>query len=189
MKNRTHTQHTRRRFCTLAASALIAPLSVRCAGSGGVAQRNATTHEYEHVIGVLTQAGSRIFPGDTQCPDARGLGMETFLRRQCDTPHYVEICKDLRRFVTLLDRRARDECGGTFLTCGEALQDAILEECNSAAVSAFAARMFNIMVDITMEACFCDPRYGGNRDMAGWDIMSSALEYEWLVPGGCDEHK
>lgn len=80
-----------------------------------------------------------------------------------------------RAAIAALDAHCRERFDGSaFADLGEEDQDALLtrmedDELEFDGVSASA--FFGMLHDNTVEGFFCDPIYGGNRDMIGWRLV------------------
>jgi gluconate 2-dehydrogenase gamma chain len=77
--------------------------------------------------------------------------------------------------IAALDDYCRERFEGqTFADLPEGEQDSILaliEEEQLAFDTAPASAFFEMVLDNTIEGFFCDPIYGGNRDMVGWKLV------------------
>lgn len=140
----------------------------------------------------------RLIPTDELGPGAREAGVVRFIDNQLagsygrgerwymkgpfadglETQGYQEARPpaDLyRAAIAALDAHCRETFDGrVFAELGEDDQDAILkriedEELEFEDVSATA--FFGLLRDNTVEGFFCDPIYGGNRDMIGWRLV------------------
>ncbi|MEW6439922.1 MAG: gluconate 2-dehydrogenase subunit 3 family protein [bacterium] len=88
-----------------------------------------------------------------------------------------------------LDGMARQRYGKPFAGCSDGEQDAILAEL---AVGRYRAAKFNgavffqQLMELTLEGFFSDPRYGGNRNRAGWELIGipDGLRSCWWNPHG-----
>ena len=70
--------------------------------------------------------------------------------------------------------RARNCTGATPVTLTEAQKDAVLIDFELGAVAGFkqAAEFFETVRYHVLEGVFCEPQYGGNRDMIGWRLVN-----------------
>ena len=80
-----------------------------------------------------------------------------------------------RTAIAALDDHCRERFEGrTFAELQEDDQDAILSEIEDEELDfdgVSAAAFFAMLQDNTVEGFFCDPIYGGNRDMVGWRLV------------------
>jgi len=140
----------------------------------------------------------RLIPADDLGPGAREAGVVDFIDSQLAGPFgrgerwymkgpFADGLKTqgyqseyppaqlYRAAIAALDGHCRERFDGrVFAELGEAEQDAVLrqldeEELDFDGVSAGA--FFDMLQDNTVEGFFCDPIYGGNRDMVGWRLV------------------
>lgn len=80
-----------------------------------------------------------------------------------------------RRAIEALDAHCRDRFGDrAFADLAEGEQDALLgrmEEGELELDGVPARGFFDLVRENAIEGFFCDPIYGGNRDMAGWKLV------------------
>lgn len=147
---------------------------------------------------TLDAATARLIPSDDTGPGAREAGVVDFIDRQLAgfygrgqrwymQPPFMEPLAtqgyqsehppaDLIRLgLAELDAHSRQTRDGRdFADLDEGEQDEVLtaideEETEFEAVSAKA--FFDFLKEMTIEGFFCDPVYGGNRDMVGWRLV------------------
>lgn len=138
---------------------------------------------------------ARLIPSDDTGPGAREANVVTFLERQLagfygraerwymrgpfadqplDTQGYqTELTPAAlwRAGLAGLDAHARQQHGKPFADLSEEVQDEILTAMEAGEItfeSVSAKLFFGFALEMTVEGFFCDPVYGGNRDMAGW---------------------
>ena len=138
---------------------------------------------------------ARLIPTDDTGPGAREADVVTFLDRQLagfygraqrwymsgpfpeplDTQGYQapHTPADLwRRGLAALNVHCRNTHEGRdFVELTEAEQDAVLTAIDEEEIefeTVPAKQFFDFAREMTIEGFFCDPIYGGNRDMAGW---------------------
>jgi gluconate 2-dehydrogenase gamma chain len=72
-----------------------------------------------------------------------------------------------------VDQLAQIQQGAPFVALSEAAQDALLQalEVGKAASVPHGAEFFAMVRDHVLEGVFCEPSYGGNRDLVGWRIV------------------
>ncbi len=141
---------------------------------------------------------ARLIPSDDTGPGAREAGVTDFIDNQLagqygrgerwymrgpfsDGTKQQGYQSDLppaelyRHAIEALDAHCRDRFDGkVFADLPADEQDAILkriddEELERDGVS--AKLFFGMLLDNTVEGFFCDPIYGGNRDMVGWKLV------------------
>lgn len=81
----------------------------------------------------------------------------------------------MRMGLAALDRFANDQFGGNFADLSEEQQDQLIERMVEGDAEGFEPltpkSFFQAMRRYTSEGIFCDPVYGGNRDMVGWRLI------------------
>lgn len=79
-----------------------------------------------------------------------------------------------RAAVGALDDFCRNQFGKLFADLSDDKQDALLKQLDEGKLTfaGFSARtFFRLVRENTIEGFFCDPIYGGNRDMVGWKLV------------------
>jgi gluconate 2-dehydrogenase gamma chain len=79
-----------------------------------------------------------------------------------------------RAAIPAIDDAVHKAKGGTFARLAGPDQDAFLQQIETGAVDlgqVDAIAFFTLLLQNVMEGFFCDPLYGGNRDMAGWKLI------------------
>ncbi len=79
-----------------------------------------------------------------------------------------------RTGLAALEQHCRDNHGAGFAALEDDTQDDILRAMEDGEIdlgSTNAAQFFDFMREMTIEGFFCDPVYGGNRDMVGWRMV------------------
>lgn len=80
-----------------------------------------------------------------------------------------------RAGLQALDRHVQETSGGRFADLAETQQDEAVAALAEGTVSSFttpsAQDFFTMVRAHTIEGMFCDPLYGGNRDMVGWRLI------------------
>ncbi len=79
-----------------------------------------------------------------------------------------------RSAIEALDAHCEGAEGAVFAALSEERQDAILtriEEGELELDGVSAAAFFDLVLENAIEGFFCDPIYGGNRDMVGWKLV------------------
>ncbi len=141
---------------------------------------------------TIEAIAARIFPGDPTDPGAREAGVVDYIDRSL-----AGFLKDLqtfyRRALQELDDYARERHGAAFSALTEKDQDSMLSALDSSIetesreysadssrdgsrgedeeVSDLLTRFFSIVREHVLQGMFCDPVYGGNRDVVGWRLL------------------
>jgi gluconate 2-dehydrogenase gamma chain len=119
--------------------------------------------------GTLDAVLARLIPKDDLGPGAVELGAGDYIDRQLASflaPEKTAFLNGLEA----LDAHARTANGTAFAQLGPEQQDAILisiEDKNFPPLKPFFSRLQRL----TLEGSFGDPSYGGNRGLAGWDLI------------------
>lgn len=154
------------------------------------------TKQYD--FDTISAAMERIFPEDDLGPGAIGLGAPYFLDMQLagdygsNTKEYMQgpfhegtptqgyqARMTRAQYFTLaierLNEIANDEYDDDFANIEPEQMDEILETFESgdadlgiSAAGGTSDHFFNLLKQATIEGCYCDPMYRGNRDMEGW---------------------
>jgi gluconate 2-dehydrogenase gamma chain len=115
----------------------------------------------------------RILPSDANGPGAR----------EARAAHYIDksLAADNRDSrenyligLTALDEAAVGQHGRRFHLLAAAQQDALLDAVIAGEVPGFrpsGSGFFGMVRNHTIDGCFADPYYGGNRDFVGWDLL------------------
>ncbi|MEH7249487.1 gluconate 2-dehydrogenase subunit 3 family protein [Neobacillus niacini] len=139
---------------------------------------------------TLAAATEVIFPEDENGPGAIGLGAAFYIDKQLASPWGQNVddyrrgpFKDgkiplLRRDIYLQGIRKINDVSKTryekaFHQLKEEEQIQILQEFESGKIEmvhASSAEFFALLKQTTIEGCFCDPLYGGNKNLGGWKM-------------------
>ncbi len=120
---------------------------------------------------TLEAVADRIFP-QTDTPGAVEAGAVNYID--------VALAGDYAQFVSLyrkglraINRDARQKFGQKFSALDNDDKDAILSEFESGLIGGFkkAAEFFEMVRYHVLEGVFCEPQYGGNKDMIGWRLV------------------
>ncbi len=89
-----------------------------------------------------------------------------------------------RAAIAALDAHCRRSFDGrAFAELTEDEQDALIQQMDDGELEmegVSAAAFFSLLQDNTIEGFFCDPVYGGNRDMVGWKLIGfPGVRYDW----------
>jgi hypothetical protein len=121
---------------------------------------------------ILECLADRIFPADEWSPGARELGVGNYVEARLRGPR-----RDAEEFVcrglSVVDEWALRHWGCRLALLTAAQLDQVVESALAGELNdGFAADEFmRQVIDMTVEGVFCDPRHGGNRDEAGWQLL------------------
>jgi hypothetical protein len=128
---------------------------------------------------VLTQEESetlefiaeRIFPA-TETPGAVEIGAVYYIDIAL-AGDYAALLPLYRKGLRAVNRHSRAMFGRDFRGLSGESQDAVLLVFESGAVPGYknAAEFFETMRYHVLEGVFCEPHYGGNREMIGWRLV------------------
>ncbi len=147
---------------------------------------------------VLAQATERIFPEDELGPGAIGLDVPYYIDHQLagawgnnardfmlgpfypglDTQGFQSHLRRneiFRQGIALMQTYSQDKYGKAFTELSDEEQDEVLKafENNEVQMNGVSASdFFTLLRTATLEGVYCDPLYGGNRDMIGWKMKS-----------------
>jgi len=151
----------------------------------------------EEAVAVSSMA-ARLIPTDESGPGATEAGVTEFIDRQLagfygrgqrwymqgpfregtEEQGYqsaIPPAQLYRAALAAIDRHCRTARGGrTFAQLSEAEQDEILKflEAGDLELGDVPGKtFFTLFLDNVIEGFFCDPIYGGNRDMVGWSLV------------------
>ena len=122
-------------------------------------------------IAVLASIADRIFPrGET--PGAVEIGAIDYILIALDGD-YAQFLPLYRAGLDAVGREAAIRFGRDFVALDGADQDAILTDFESGVISGFesAAEFFETLRYHVLEGVFCEPQYGGNKEMIGWRLV------------------
>ncbi len=117
---------------------------------------------------ILAAVADRIFP-PTDTPGAVEAGAVTYVDRAL-AQAYRPLLPRYRRGLRDLDRYAEKTAGRPFPALGEGEQDALLADLEAGRVPG-GAEFFQLVRQHVLEGVFCEPEYGGNRDLQGWRVV------------------
>lgn len=161
---------------------------------------------YEDFV-VLEQATERILPKDDNGPGAIELGVPYFIDKQMagswgingsdyrqgpfltNDPPVDQTSLNRGQVIITGIRKMNDESRKRFdVTFDKAEEEQQIEvlqdfECSKVKLRGVnAGSMFQLLRELTMEGAYSDPLYGGNRNMAGWEMQ----EFPGAVPSYAD---
>lgn len=120
---------------------------------------------------LLAAIADRIFPS-TDTPGAVEIGAVDYIEIAL-AGDYAALAPLYRQGLRALSRYCARQFHKTFLALGEAEKDAVLRAFEAGAPVSFrrAAEFFETLRYHVLEGLFCEPQYGGNKDMAGWRLV------------------
>lgn len=120
---------------------------------------------------ILTAVADRIFPR-TDTPGAVEIGAVNYVTIAL-AGDYAALAPLYHRGLRALQRYCRTKFSKQFIELAAAEQDAVLREFEAGAQDTFAqaAEFFEMVRYHVLEGVFCEPQYGGNKDMSGWRLV------------------
>ena len=125
----------------------------------------------ETELRTLERIAERIFP-TTDTPGAVESGALDYIKIALGGA-YAHSLSLYRRGLRAVDWHSRRKLGATFAALDAAQQDFVLADFDAGNVSDFrkAAEFFETVRSHVLEGVFCEPQYGGNKDMMGWRLV------------------
>ncbi|MDG5787270.1 gluconate 2-dehydrogenase subunit 3 family protein [Evansella sp. AB-P1] len=128
----------------------------------GKTKETATTtgspREFKGIfVGVLREAVDTIFPG------AKQAGVGRFILQALRTANQEDI-ETYEDGIEQVEKLARSAFGKSFLNLPQTDRTAILQKLEG-------TEFFELLREHTMQGMFADPKYGGNRNMIGWNLI------------------
>src|ERR1044071_459380 len=120
---------------------------------------------------ILTAIADRVFPR-TETPGAVEIGAVQYIEVALASD-YAALAPIYRQGLRAIERCAKVKFRRAFCLLSEAQKDQVLVDFETGAVPGFkpAADFFETMRCHVLEGVFCEPQYGGNRDMIGWRLV------------------
>ena len=120
---------------------------------------------------ILAAIAERIFP-KTDTPGAVEIGALNYIEIAL-AGDYASLAPLYHQGLRALQRYARGKFNKKFVDLGDGEKDAVLQDFDAGAVDKFkaAAEFFETVRYHVLEGVFCEPQYGGNKDMAGWRLV------------------
>jgi gluconate 2-dehydrogenase gamma chain len=121
---------------------------------------------------ILAAIAERIFP-KTDTPGAVEIGALNYIEIAL-AGDYAALAPLYHLGLRAMQRYARSKFNKKFLDLGDSEKDAVLKDFEAGAVENFkaAAEFFETLRYHVLEGVFCEPQYGGNKDMAGWRLVN-----------------
>ena len=120
---------------------------------------------------ILTAIAERIFP-KTDTPGAVEIGAVNYIEIAL-AGDYAALAPLYRQGLRVVQRYSRSKFGKHFIDLAAAEQDRVLGEFEAGVPDNFAqaAEFFETLRYHVLEGVFCEPQYGGNKDMTGWRLV------------------
>jgi gluconate 2-dehydrogenase gamma chain len=121
---------------------------------------------------ILEAIAERIFPR-TDTPGAVEIGALDYIDLAL-AGDYASILPLYREGLRAIDRLGRQQFNRKFIALADEQKDALLSDFETGAVTGCkrAAEFFETVRYHVLEGVFCEPQYGGNRDMMGWRLVN-----------------
>ena len=136
----------------------------------------------KHVLKTIATVAEYIYPEDDDA-GALSLGIRNFFSLQLTTPYYRKLLPGVNRLVDYLDKESRMICGKDFLYATPEIKKKLLDSIASGEkdqVSIEIGKDFLALIDLTLEGCFSDPMYGGNKNRQAWNLLGGTIREEWF---------
>jgi gluconate 2-dehydrogenase gamma chain len=120
---------------------------------------------------VLEAIAGRIFPA-TDTPGAIEMGAANYIDQALADPYRPQLAR-YRRGIEELERYCNATLGKSFTVLSAQQKDDILETLAEGKLREIGdgPQFFEMIRHHVMEGVFCEPYYGGNRDLAGWKLV------------------
>ena len=124
-----------------------------------------------HQAHTLEAIADRIFP-PTDTPGAVEAGAVNYIDVAL-AGDYASLAPLYRKGLRAINRYARVKFAEKFSALGDDDKDAMLSAFESGSIAGFkqAAEFFETLRYHVLEGVFCEPQYGGNKDMIGWRLV------------------
>ena len=121
---------------------------------------------------TLAAIAERIFP-KTETPGAAEIGAVTYIEIAL-AGDYAGLLPLYRQGLRAVEEHAHTRFHARFVALSEEQQDMVLGEFETGTVAKFkkAAEFFDTVRYHVLEGVFCEPQYGGNKDMLGWRLVN-----------------
>jgi gluconate 2-dehydrogenase gamma chain len=123
---------------------------------------------------TLMAAFGRLIPGNAQDPGAIEAGAHIYIDRAL-LGYYQNLQQPYRRGLAALNAYSQSQYSAKFSDLSSSQQDSVLTDMQSGKARGFyapgAAEFFGMMLKHVDEGTFCDPLYGGNRNLVGWKLI------------------
>lgn len=121
---------------------------------------------------LLEAIAGRIFP-TTETPGAIEAGAAFYIDQALADP-YRGLLPRYRKGLAEIGRHCQAAFGKSFTALTLEQQDAILEELETGKLTLVEGgpQFFELVRRHVMEGVFCEPYYGGNRNLVGWKLVN-----------------
>ena len=121
---------------------------------------------------TLRAIADRIFP-KTDTPGAVEIGALEYIAIAL-AGDYSALVPLYREGLRAVDRSAQSKFGRRFADLTHEQKDDVLAEFEAGSVRGFrkSAEFFETVRYHVLEGVFCEPQYGGNKDMTGWRLVN-----------------
>jgi Gluconate 2-dehydrogenase subunit 3 len=121
---------------------------------------------------TLAAIADRIFPA-TDTPGAVEAGAVDYILLALRGP-YASQLPLYRTGLRAINRRAREKFGSRLTSLSDDQKNVILLEFEAGSAPGWkkAAEFFETLRYHVLEGVFCEPQYGGNKNMVGWRLVS-----------------
>lgn len=136
----------------------------------------------EHELKTAAVIAEYIYPED-DAPGALSLGINNFFTIQFATPYYRKYIPSLKRLTSYLDSESKKITGKNFLSTESKIQHELLDSIASGEkgrVNTAIRKDFYTFIELTLEGCFSDPMYGGNKNKQAWNLLGGTIREEWF---------
>jgi len=129
---------------------------------------------------TLEAVAERIFP-KTDSPGAVEIGAVDYIEIAL-AGDYAPLLPLYRSGVRALNRQAKAKYAGQFARLDGEQQDLLLKDFESGTAEyKKAAEFFDMVKYHVFEGLFCEPHYGGNKNMVGWRVVGFPGQ-QWGYP-------
>ena len=129
---------------------------------------------------------------DAVLPGAGAAGVSDYMAYWLAQKPFASTRNFVLQGLRVIDQQALRRFKRSFAACTASEQTAILKSVAEGNVEAGrfdSARFYQNLAELTLEGYLSDPRYGGNRDRAGWRFIGipDGLRSCWWNPKGVAE--
>lgn len=120
---------------------------------------------------ILAAIAERIFP-KTDTPGAVEIGAVNYIEIAL-AGDYAALVPLYHQGLRAIQRYSRSKFNKNFLELSDTDKDTVLKDFEAGAADNFkaAAEFFETVRYHVLEGVFCEPQYGGNKDMTGWRLV------------------
>lgn len=120
---------------------------------------------------IVQAIAGRIMPA-TDTPGAIEAGSADYIDIALANPYKSQLGR-YQRAIADLEKYCGTAFGKSFATLDEHQQDDVLKDLEEGKIEAVnnAKQFFELVRRHVLEGFFCEPHYGGNKDMIGWKLV------------------